>query len=654
MIPEAPSSAFYDRNWELQRPWLAGKDARAGDRWGTPGLCFLLAVATFLVYAQACRFGYVQIDDPIYVSNNRNVQAGLTVRTVVWSFTTFHDGDWLPLTWLSLMADSSLYGEHPGAFHFTNILLHTLNTLLLFAFLLKATGQRFPSALVAALFALHPLHVESVAWISERKDVLSTFFGLLSLLAYVRYARRRDLWSLAVCFLLFGCSLLAKQTLVTLPCVFLLLDYWPLHRLSLSRLGSSTADDAAPEPATRAGATSPRVSGAARLLLEKVPFLMVSAAFCVIVMAAQSSKNAVQTFTTLPLPIRLANAAVAYVGYLEKTFYPHNLAVYYPHRGNQLGWSAVCVAATLIVAISACAIVWSRRHPYLFVGWAWYLGTLVPMLGIIQVGGQQMADRYTYFPSIGIFIAVVWTVRSLSSPLVPAGTSRARMLWAAALVILAALAATTCWQVACWRDDMTLLTHAIASADDNWFIRNKLGCALSEQGKTREAIEQFELAARLEPKCVDAEYNQGAMHARLGEFDQAIDHYRAALAINDGHALAHNYLGFIQGIRGQYRAAKSNIRRAIEISPDFAEAHANLGLVCLNSGDYAGAISNCQRALELQPNLTSCHCIIARALSAQGRTHEAISQLESALAIAPGDVEARNELARMLAKNRAP
>ena len=316
-----------------------------------------------------------------------------------------------------------------------------------------------------------------------RKDVLSTFFGLLSLLAYVRYARRRDLWSLAVCFLLFVCSLLAKQTLVTLPFVFMLLDYWPLHRLSLSRLGSSTADDAAPEPETRAGATSPRVSGAARLLLEKVPFLIVSAAFSVVALAAQSANSAVQTFTTLPLPIRLANAAVAYVGYLEKTFYPHDLAVYYPHPGNQLGWPAVCVAAALIVAISACAIVWSRRHPYLFVGWAWYLGTLVPMLGIIQVGGQQMADRYTYFPLIGVFIAVVWTVRALISELVPAGTLRSRMLGAAALVILAALAATTCWQVACWHDDMTLLTHAIASADDNWFIRNKLGCTLLSKGR---------------------------------------------------------------------------------------------------------------------------------------------------------------------------
>ena len=365
----------------------------------------------------------MRIDDPIYVSNNLNVQAGLTVRTVVWSFTTFHDGNWIPFTWLSLMADSDLYGAHPGAFHFTNIVLHTLNTVLLFAFLLRATGQRLPSALVAALFALHPLHVESVAWILERKDVLSTFFGLLSLLAYVRYARRRDLWSLAVCFLLFVCSLLAKQTLVTLPFVFLLLDYWPLHRLSLSRLGSSTADDAAPEPETRAGATSPRVSGAARLLLEKVPFLIVSAAFSVVALAAQSANSAVQTFTTLPLPIRLANAAVAYVGYLEKTFSPHDFAVYYPHPGNQLGWRAVCVAAALIVAISACAIVWSRRHPYLFVGWAWYLGTLVPMLGIIQVGGQQMADRYTYFPLIGVFIAVVWTVRASSPRLFRLGRS---------------------------------------------------------------------------------------------------------------------------------------------------------------------------------------------------------------------------------------
>jgi protein O-mannosyl-transferase len=651
MIPEAPASSVQDRSWELQRPWEAEGAGRVSERWRSFGLGLLLALATLLVYAQACQFGFVLLDDSLYVTNNVHVQTGLTLRNVAWSFTTLRDGAWIPLTWLSLMADSDLYGARPGGFHFTNVVLHTLNTVLLFAFLTRATGQKVPSALVAALFALHPLHVESVVWISERKDVLSTFFGLISLIAYVRYARGRTWVSYLVTFVFFVCSLLAKQTLVTLPCVFLLLDYWPLKRFSWAEPAACLPNGLAVASEVAAGTASARKSAFGRLLLEKVPFLFVSAGFSAITFVAQSGIDAVQNLNMLPLKIRFANVPVAYVAYLEKTFFPHDLAVYYPHPGSQLGWPAVCAAASIVATVSACAIIWSRRHPYLLVGWAWYLGTLVPMIGIVQVGSQQMADRYTYFPLIGVFLGLVWTIRSLVTPFVPAGTLRARWLQAVSLLGLAVVGAIACRQVSYWQDDLTLFTHAVASTADSPLIQDKLGCALIKVGKPREGIEHFELAARLDPRMVEPQYNLGVALAQLGQLDQAVAQYRAALAISDLHVGAHNNLGLIQNQRGQYDAAKLHFRRAIELSPDYAEAHMNLGLACLKSGDYAAAISNSEQALALKPLLLDCHRIIARALVAQGRPEAAIRRLQYAISLSPDDDAARTELQQLLAGN---
>ncbi|HUE15132.1 MAG TPA: tetratricopeptide repeat protein [Planctomycetaceae bacterium] len=652
MIPEASASGFRDQSWELQRSWDTKSDGRVGNRLRFAGLALLLAVATLLVYAQACQFGFALFDDSLYFTENAHVQAGLSVRNVAWSFTTFHDGNWVPLTWLSLMADNDLFSGHPGGFHFTNIVLHTLNTVLLFAFLTLATGRMGPSALVAGLFALHPLHVESVVWIAERKDVLSTLFGLIALLAYVRYTRHRNSTNYCVVMAFFVCSLLAKQTLVTLPCVFLLLDYWPLNRFSLTQPPAHSPEklEAAREAAP--GTSSTQRSTAMRLLLEKVPFLLVSLGFSVVIVLAQVKKEAVQDFHMMPLTTRLANAAVVYVAYLEKTFYPHNLAVYYPHPGNQLSSLAVFEAVVLLAAISACAVFWSRRHPYFFVGWAWYLGTLVPMIGIVQVGAQQMADRYTYFPLIGVFFGLVWTIRSFVSPFASAGTLRARALNVVAVAGLVVLGAMTFSQLSYWRDDVTLFTHDLASTADCAFMRNKLGCALAAAGKPQEGIKQFELAIRLDPKAVDPQYNLGVAMTQLGQFDQAMAHYRAVLEISESHGGAHNNLALLQNERGQYTAAKTHLRRAVELSPDWAQASMNLGLVCFNSGDYAGAISNSQRALELEPRLFDCDRIIARALEAQGRPDEAISRLQQALTISPENEGARMELARLLAAKR--
>ena len=617
------------------------------------GLAVILIAATLLVYAQTWRSGFVLIDDPIEVSGNPRVQAGLTLQNLVWCFSAFFDGNWIPLTWLSLMLDTTVFGFHAGGYHVTNVFLHVADSVLLFAFLARATGNQLRSACVAALFALHPLHVESVAWITERKDVLSMLFGLLSLLAYVRYADRGKAWSLAACFVCFVCSLLSKPTLVTLPFVLLLLDFWPLGRLSLSsnrrpQEACPAADRLTTGPSAGDETALRRPTAIVRLLLEKVPFLAASAVFSAITVLAQQSGKGVRSLTALPLTVRCENAVVVYAAYLGKALFPQDLAVYYPHPAGGFAWPVIVGAAALLFFISAAAIAGLRRYPYLFVGWAWYLGALVPMIGIVQVGGQQMADRYTYFPLIGLFVAIVWLVCDL----VPAGVLHSRVLPVAALTALAALTAITFVQVGYWHDDLSLFGHALESATDNAFTRNKLGVALVQRGKLPEAIEQFERAIRLAPRSVDPQYNLGLVLQNMGRSEEAAAHYRAVLAIDDQHADAHNNLGAILLDHGQDEEAKKHFRRAVELAPTLVEARLNLGTACLRTGDYTEAIASGRRALELDPRSMASRHVIATALLAQGRWDEAISQLRSILSVSPGDDQARSELARALARRR--
>jgi protein O-mannosyl-transferase len=583
-------------------------------------LAGLLIGATLVVYVQTWWFGYVLIDDPIEVSGNPRVQAGLSLQNVVWCFTSFFDGNWIPLTWLSLMLDTTLFGFRAGGYHFTNVLFHAANTVLLFVFLTRATGSDLRSACVAALFALHPLHVESVAWITERKDVLSLFFGLLSLLAYLRYARTGSRLSYALCLIAFVASLLSKQTLVTLPFLLLLLDYWPLGLMQPKAL--------------------------ARLSLEKLPFLAVSIVFSIVTVFAQKGGNGMQTLVTIPFSVRVENAVVAYAAYLEKTFFPRDLVVYYPHLGGAFSWLAIGTSAAVLLVVSGVAIAGVRRLPYLFVGWSWFLGTLVPMIGLVQVGSQQMADRYTYFPLIGLFIALVW----LMADLVPAGAIRSRFLPVATLAGLAALAATAFVQVGYWHDDLALFRHALDGAKDNPFTRNKIGCALMLRGELPQAIEQFEVALHLGPNWIDPRYNLGLVYQQQGRVDDAAACYRKVLTINDQHADAHNNLGAILLDRGADAEAKQHFQRAAQIAPVRVEPEMNLAIVSLKTGDSAGAIAASQRALAIDPRENKCRHLLVEALLAQRRWDEAASQLETILKFNPRDEKARSELVRTLAK----
>src|SRR5580692_11033798 len=441
-------------------------------------LVVLLIAATLAVYAQVRGFDFVIVDDALYVGDNEHVRDGLRFENLGWAFTTFHDGNWFPLTWISLMVDASAYGMWPGGYHMTNLALHAANVLLVFATFARMTRQMLPSAAVAALFAVHPLHVQSVAWIAERKDVLSMLFGLGSLYAYIAYAQTGKPWRLVLSVLFFLCSLCSKQTFVTLPCVFLLLDVWPMRRWSFAGNNSlSAAVDASDRQQTAQPnhpPESPRARGIAALVIEKLPFFVLSAAFCVLATIAQTRGGAVLSFTVIPLGTRILNALVVYRLYIQKAFLPFGLVAFYPHPGSRLGLGDVAISAVFLLCVTVLAVVQVRRRPYLLVGWLWYLGTLVPMIGLVQLSGQQMADRYTYFPLLGCYLAVVWFVASLAVPLnlpkfaLPAVTAAVVVAYGSVAVV----------QASHWRDSVSLFQHAVAVGEKNPYSLTTLGWAL--------------------------------------------------------------------------------------------------------------------------------------------------------------------------------
>ncbi len=516
-----------------------------------------------------------------------------------------------------------------------------------------ATRERARSAVVAALFALHPLHVESVAWIAERKDVLSTLFGLSSLIAYVRYTAIGGGWRLWVSVLFFVGSLLSKSTLVTLPFVFLLLDYWPLGRMTFGtsvRAGlettSTRGSSAKPDPVARVDSRlTGKGSGALRLVIEKLPFFAVSALFSVITVVAQSRTSSVMPLQGYSLTARCANAIVAYVAYLGKTFFPQNLAFFYPHPHESLGWMVVGPAAGLLVAISAVAILGIRRFPFLFVGWFWFLGTLVPMIGLVQVGVQQMADRYTYFPLIGLFLAVTWLVPEL----LPGGMIRTRVLPATVLASLVLLSATTFSQIGYWHDSVALMRHSMECTPDNSVAHEYLAAAYVSAGDANKAAQELEQAIRLEPGSANLHLQLGGALQELGRLNEAAAQYRQALAVDPRSADAYTNLGLIFVKQHQYADAKRQYLQALEIDPDFAPAHMNLAALCLTTEDFAGTVEHCQRVLQAEPDLAPAEMCLAMALRGQGHLDDAIRHFKRVLQLSPNDPKAREELARTLA-----
>ena len=596
--------------------------------------CLFLVVATLATYGDLRNHQFINYDDQLYVTDNSPVQAGLTLKGLSWAFTTMHGGNWHPLTWLSFMVDSQLFGLHPGAFLLTNLLFHIANALLLFLWLLYLTRTWGCSFLVAALFALHPLHVESVAWVAERKDVLSTFFWLLTMWAYVWYAERPGSGRYLLILVCFSLGLMAKPMLVTLPFVLLLLDYWPLGRLPLKGPGPAAAS---PKP-------GPGVT-LKRLVWEKSPLLVISALSSVVTFYAQKEGRTISSLQAVPIPHRLANAMVAYVSYLGKMFWPAPLAVLYPLPSNLPMWQGPAAGLALAV-LTLWALRQARRHPYLPVGWLWYLGTLLPVIGLVQVGEQAMADRYTYVPFIGLFIMVAYGMADLGARwrvprlLLPVGAG----------VVLSALMACTWMQVSYWRDSISLYEHTLKVTRRNPTIHYNLGVALAAQGKRDQAVSHYAEALRLKPDYPEAHNNLGLALAAQGKMDQAVAHYAEALRLKPDYAEAHSNLGVALAAQGKLDQAVAHYAEALRLKPDLAEAHNNLGLALAQQGKMDQAVAHYAEALRLKPDDAEAHNNLGLALAAQGKLDQAVAHYAEALRLKPDYAEAHNNLGVALAQ----
>jgi len=564
-------------------------------------ICLVLIFATAAVYGQVSQFEFVCYDDDTYVINNPHVTAGLSWAGLRWAFTACYAGTWQPLTWLSFMLDYELYGLAAGGYHSTNLLLHIANTLLLYAAFVIMRAGAWRSGFVAALFALHPLHVESVAWVAERKDVLSTLFWMLTLLGYLRFTARPGLCSYLVTAGCYTLGLLAKPMLVTLPFALLLLDWWPLGRW-------------------------PNAGAALRRLLEKLPLMGLAAASAVVTFFAQQRGGAIGSLEAYPLAARLANALVSYAAYLCKMLWPFNLAALYPHPGMPAWWQTAG-ACLVLGAATALALGTTRRHPALLTGWLWYLGTLVPVIGLVQIGLHAMADRFTYVPLIGIFIMIAWGVPGLLSGW---RHRSAALAWACpALLIL--LAISSWHQAGHWRTSLTLFEHALGVTAGNFVAHNNLGIALAEQGRRAEAVQHYAEALRINSAFAEANNNLGFELARQGRLDDAITYYARALRASPQLAKTHYNLAHALSERGRKEEAVQHYAEALRLKPDFTKAHINLGLLLADGGQRDEALRHYQEALRLDPQRYEAHFNLGLVLAQQGRLEEAIGHYTQAL-----------------------
>ena len=567
-------------------------------------VALLLVIVTYACYRQVGECGFVHYDDPDYVSENAQVQHGLNWADLTWAFKPNTTGLWQPLVWLSYMLDSQFGGVDPAAFHQTNLLLHIANVVLLFALLLRVTGVLWPSAFVAALFAVHPQHVESVAWVTERKDVMSTLFWLATALAYVWYANRPGLKRYGVVIALYTLGLMAKPMLVTLPVILLLLDYWPLRRLQVTGCGLQVSDAEGRLPVRKSESLISSALGARRLVLEKAPLLALAAAFSVIAYIAEKHGGTVDVEGVYSPGVRLANAAVSYWVYIWKTIWPVKLAVFYPHpRASLPVWQVAASAFALLLA--TYAVIRARRKlPYVAVGWLWYLITLLPVIGLIQIGMCASADRYTYIPHIGLFVAAAWAGSDLLRRALKSGARK----WVAAtgcllaVGIAAALATQTCRQVRYWRNDIALFTRAVEAVPGNYLAQDNLGTALLDQGDTQAAMEHYREAIRVEPKYMHARRNLASTLVKEGRNDEAIECLRAAAAEavpNNAGALTD--LGTLYWQQSKLHEAEATLREAVRAAADYAPAHRALGVVLADQGRLDEAIAHLAEAVRLDP-----------------------------------------------------
>ena len=613
-------------------------------------IVLLLLIAIAIVYGQVFDHDFLNYDDPKYVSGNAHVRGGLTGSGMAWAFGSAHDGNWIPLTWLSHMLDCQLFGLRSGPQHLTNVVLHAANSILLFFLFMRLTKARWPSAFVAFTFALHPLHVESVAWIAERKDVLSTLFFLLAIWAYLNYVERPGLRRYAIVAALFCCGLMSKPMVVTLPFVLLLLDFWPLRR---------------------------------RAILEKAPLLVLAAAASAIAFLAQQQTGAVAAIDVIPAGLRLANAIVSYIAYIFSFLWPSGLAVLYPYPAEIAVWEWAG-AAVLVAGLTVAAVWWSKRRPYFTVGWFWFLGTLLPVIGLIQVGVQSRADRYMYIPMIGLTIVVAWGASEF-------GVRRFKNVLAYAATAICTAWAVVAWiSVQYWENSMRLFEHALEVTNGNFVAHNNLADEFMRKGRNQDAIVQFTAASRIRPNDATVLDNLGVAFETAGRPAEAVPVLNKAIQIAPAYYKAHvdlgsalmatdhvedavsqfeqalrtkrddpqaNYalggalmvLGRVEEARPHLLAALPKVQEEVRNTPEEPNGHYNLGRLYVTLGRIDEAIPEFSEAVRLAPGDAQAHLNLGLALAERGRKPEALDQFAAAVRIDPGYVNARLNLARTLA-----
>jgi len=642
---------------------LSSEVKTAARKHGSILICLFLVIVAVIVYGQMLGHDFVYFDDNRYVVNNAQVKAGLTADNIKWAFSTLHLEFWHPLTWLSLMLDTQLFGVNPGGYLFTNLLLHILNSLLLFIFFKRATGSVWQSGMVAALFVLHPMHVESVAWIAQRKDVLSSFFWMLTMLGYLYYVGRPGLKSYLAVLLPLICGLMSKSMLITLPFVLVLMDYWPLGRLQYE------------------GSAKTFLFALLSHLREKVPLIAVSVAASVLTYLAQQSGGGIKSAAAVSLADRISNALISYVAYLAKMLWPFQLACFYPLPDSFSLWR-VGGALLLLVLITGGAVRSARRYPFVIAGWLWYLGTLIPVIGLVKIGAFSMADRYSYVPLIGVFIIFIWGVPALLVNI----TYRKALMTGLAMLALALCLLTARNQARIWQDGLSLFTHAQKVTSDNWFahialgrdmLRRKkfdtateqfyetlrlkpnyiptyivLGFTYARQNKLAEAIAYISEAERMNPNLVEVQQSLGILYEQTGDLDNANRHFKKALEIEPENATVHKYLGNLLAAEGDLDAAIDHFAESLRIQPGDARVHYNLGLTLAKQDKNETAVAHYLAALKLDPANAEAHYNLANTMVKQNKLDDAAEHYQKALDLKPDYIQALLNLAFVYASNK--
>ena len=603
-------------------------------------ICLVIALTTFIAFAPLLQNQFVDYDDNAYLIENPHVQSGITLRSVIWAFTTTDMGNWHPLTWLSYMVDWELFGSNARWHHLESLLIHIANAVLLFLVLKKLTGAVWRSAFVAAAFAVHPLHVESVAWAAERKDVLSTLFWFLTMWGYVLYVEKPKAGRYLLVVLSLCLGLMAKPMLVTLPFVLLLLDYWPLQRFQRLSKGN--------DPKIPQLQQDNRWKTILYLILEKIPLFLIIILFSLVTFFAQQSKGAVEPFDRLTIESRINNALVSYAAYIIKMFWPARLAVFYPHPRYGLPIWKTVLASLLLASITLWVISRAQRQQWFVVGWLWYVGTLVPVIGLIQVGGQAMADRYTYVPIIGLFIIVAWQIPEL----ITKWCHKKIILKAATVLVVLAMMVCTWRQTGYWRNATTLSLHAIKVTTGNYAAHKLLGSALFEQGDFEEAISHYKESLRLRPNHANTEGDIGLALLKLGRVDEAVVQFRKALMLKGDMQKWHSGLAIALDKLGRLDEAIEHYRQALKLKSDDPAMHKSLATALCRKGNFEQAIKDYEHWLRLNPNQPDIVKNMGDIYLLAGKTKQAIDCWTKAVELKPDFSEALNNLAWMLSTTK--